>query len=47
MKSLKYTVSDADFGITKGSELVAFSRLAGINKLDDEPGDGDNLRYNC
>ena len=45
MKSLKYTVSDADFGITKGSEVGSFQSIGWINKLDDEPGDGDNLRY--
>lgn len=45
MKDLQYTVSDADFGITKGNKVGTFKSIGWINKLGDTPGDGDNLRY--
>ncbi|WP_374972135.1 xylosidase/arabinofuranosidase [Blautia producta] len=45
MKDLQYTVSDADFGITKGNKVGIFKSIGWINKLGDTPGDGDNLRY--
>nr|WP_288978799.1 Ig-like domain-containing protein [uncultured Blautia sp.] len=45
MKDLQYTVSDADFGITKGNKVGTFKSIGWINKLGDNPGDGDNLRY--
>lgn len=45
MKDLQYTVSDADFGITKGNKVGIFKSIGWIDKLGDTPGDGDNLHY--
>lgn len=45
MQNITYSVSDADFGLTKGDAVGSFQKIGWINKLDDEPGSGDNLRY--
>ena len=45
MQDITYSVSDADFGLTKGEAVGSFQKIGWINKLDDEVGSGDNLRY--
>ncbi len=45
MQNITYSVSDADFGLTKGDPVGSFQKIGWINKLDDEAGSGDNLRY--
>ena len=45
MQNITYSASDADFGLTKGRQVGSFQKIGWINKLDDEPGSGDNLRY--
>ena len=45
MENITYSVSDADFGLTKGEAVGSFQKIGWINKLDDEAGSGDNLRY--
>lgn len=45
MENITYSSSDADFGFTKGDKVGSFQKVGWINKLDDEVGSGDNLRY--
>lgn len=45
LSNVSYTVSDADFGITKGTNVGNFKAIGWINGLGDEPGTGDNLHY--
>ena len=45
LKDKKYTVSDADLGITSGGTVGEFKKIGYINKLGDSPGSGDNLKY--
>ena len=45
MNSVQFSVSDADFGFTKGTNVGSFKAIGWINELGDEPGQGDNLHY--
>lgn len=45
MQNVQYSVSDADFGITKGTNVGTFKAIGWINELGSEPGSGDNLHY--
>ncbi len=45
MQSVQYSASDADFGITKGTNVGTFKAIGWINELGSEPGSGDNLHY--
>ena len=41
----KYTVSDADFGFTKGDAVGDFKVIGYVNSLSDSVGTGDKLHY--
>ncbi|NBH14367.1 hypothetical protein D3Z36_09320 [Lachnospiraceae bacterium] len=45
LKDALYTVSDADFGIIRGSKVGQFKYIGYINALDGEVGSGDNLHF--
>ena len=45
MKDVQYSKSDADFGITKGTNVGTFQAIGYINELNAEAGSGDNLHY--
>lgn len=45
LQNAKYTVSDADFGIIKGSTVGRFKQMGWVNKLGDAVGDGGNVNY--
>lgn len=45
LENATYTVSDADFGITKGTAVGKFKNVGYVKQLDGEKGDGDNLHY--
>lgn len=45
MESVQYSASDADFGITKGTDIGTFKQIGYINELGAEAGSGDNLHY--
>ncbi|MCI8490181.1 MAG: family 43 glycosylhydrolase [Lachnospiraceae bacterium] len=44
-KDTKFTVSDADFGFTKGKTVGTLKYIGWIKNLDGAVGDGDNLTY--
>ncbi|MBO5303230.1 MAG: family 43 glycosylhydrolase [Lachnospiraceae bacterium] len=44
-KDTVYTMSDADFGITKGSKVGEIKQIGYVKDLDGAVGNGDNLKY--
>lgn len=45
IKEAAYTVSDADFGITKGKKVGELREIGWVNGIGETPGSGGNLTY--